>query len=92
VSQCGWRPKRRRGLPGMLLTEFGLQFAKESDRSRCVEWPDLTMLRSSRYEVDGQGLDTLAGAVRFLKGERQHRPIEAPSRPVRQGIPADAAK
>ena len=76
----------------MIVTELGLHFTRDGDRWRCAEYPDLVMLRGGGYEVDELGLDTLAGAVRFLKGERQHRPIEAPSRSVRQGIPADAAK
>jgi hypothetical protein len=29
----------------MILTEYGLHFAKEGDRWRCVEEPDLAMLR-----------------------------------------------
>ena len=69
----------------MIVTELGLHFVRDGDRWRCNEYPDLGMLRGGGYEVDGQGLDTLAGAVRFLKGERQHRPVDAPSWPIRHG-------
>ena len=53
----------------MILTELGLHFTRDGDRWRCVESPELVMLRGGGYEVDELGLDTLAGAVRFLKGE-----------------------
>jgi hypothetical protein len=47
----------------MILTEYGLHFAKDGDHWRCVEWPALTMLPGDRYEVDGQGFNSLAGAI-----------------------------
>ena len=47
----------------MILTELGLHFVRDGDRWRCGEYPDLVMLRGGGYEVDGQGLDTLAGAL-----------------------------
>ena len=34
---------------GMILTEYGLHFAKEGDHWRCVEYLDLLMLRGERY-------------------------------------------
>lgn len=48
----------------MILTEYGLHFAKDGDRWRCVDWPDLVMLPNDPDEVDGQRFDTLAEAVR----------------------------
>ena len=69
----------------MILTELGLHLTRDGGRWRCVAYPDLVMPRDGGYEVDRQGLNTLAGAVRFLKGERQHRPIDAPFRPIRHG-------
>ena len=57
-------PATGRGrLPGMILTEFALHFAKEGDRWRCVEWPGLTMLPGDRYEVDVREFDSLAEAL-----------------------------
>jgi hypothetical protein len=46
-----------------LCAEYGLHFAKDGDHRRCVEWPALTMLSGERYEVDGQGFNSLAGAI-----------------------------
>ena len=48
----------------MILTELGLHFRKHGDRWRCVEHPELVMLRGGGYEVDGQGFNSLDGAVR----------------------------
>lgn len=40
----------------ILVAEYGLHFAKDGDRWRCVEWPGLTM-QGDRYEVeDGENL------------------------------------
>ena len=52
----------------MILTEQGLHFSKVGDRWRCAEYPDLVMLRGGGYEVDGQGLDTLAGGGQVPEG------------------------
>jgi hypothetical protein len=52
----------------MILTEYGLHFAKEGDHWRCVEYPDVEMLGGDCYEVDGQGFDSLAEALAFLTG------------------------
>ena len=63
-DKCAETPAALRvTLPGMILTELGLHFAKEGDRWRCAEYPDLVMLRGGRYEVDGQGSNTLAGVI-----------------------------
>jgi hypothetical protein len=35
----------------MILTEGGLHFAKDGDHWRCVEHPDLAMLRGGRYRA-----------------------------------------
>jgi hypothetical protein len=35
----------------MILTEQRLHFAKEGDHWRCVEHPDLVMLRGERYRA-----------------------------------------
>jgi hypothetical protein len=53
---------------GMILTEYGLHFAKDGTAWRCVEQPGLVMLRGGGYEVDGQGFATLsqAPAVRHI--------------------------
>jgi hypothetical protein len=32
----------------ILCAEYGLHFTREGDRWRCVEWPDLMMLRGER--------------------------------------------
>jgi len=48
--------------PGMILTEYGLHFAKEGDRWRCGEYPDLVMLRGGGYEVNVREFDSLAEA------------------------------
>jgi hypothetical protein len=48
---------------GMILTELGLHFTKDGDRRRCVERPELVMLPGGRCLVDGQGFDSLAGAL-----------------------------
>jgi hypothetical protein len=63
-------PATGRGtITSMILTELGLHFRKDGDRWRCVERPELVMLRSGGYEVDGQGFNSLAEAVSLLKDE-----------------------
>jgi hypothetical protein len=52
----------------MIVTELGLHFTRDGDRWRCAEYPDLVMLRGGGYEVDGQGLDTLAGGGQVPEG------------------------
>jgi len=47
----------------MTLTEDGLHFRREGDHWRCVEHPDLVMLRGGGYEVDGQGFAPLCVAL-----------------------------
>jgi hypothetical protein len=32
----------------ILCAEYGLHFTREGDHWRCVEWPDLMMLRGER--------------------------------------------
>jgi len=46
----------------MILTEYGLHFAKDGDRWRCVEHPELVMLRGERRRV----------------GEREHGSSDIP--------------
>ena len=48
---------------GMILTEHGLYLRRDGDRGRCVEHPEMVMLRGGGYEVGGQGFDTLIEAV-----------------------------
>jgi hypothetical protein len=43
---------------GMICTEQGLHFAKEGDHWRCVEHPDLVMLRGGRYQIKDATLTT----------------------------------
>ena len=55
--------------------EHGLHFAKEGDHWRCVEYPDLLMLRGvERYRVDGRTFLTLVEALRHLeaRGPARH--------------------
>jgi hypothetical protein len=47
----------------ILVAEYGLHFVKEGDRWRCVARPELVMLPGERFQVDGQGFDSLAEAV-----------------------------
>lgn len=53
---------------GMILTEYGLRFAKDGDHWRCVEYPALLMLWGERYRVGGRTSTTLCEAVRQVKG------------------------
>jgi hypothetical protein len=48
----------------IVCAEYALHFAKDGDHWCCVEWPALTMRPGNRYEVDGQGFNSLAGAIR----------------------------
>ena len=48
----------RRAHPMILCVECGLHFAKDGDHRRCVERPELVMLRGDRYEVEGREFDT----------------------------------
>jgi hypothetical protein len=43
---------------GMILTEYGLHFANESHHWRCVEWPDLVMVRGDCYQLIDATLTT----------------------------------
>jgi hypothetical protein len=58
----------------MILTELGQRFSKDGDRWRCVEPPDLVMLRGGGHEVDGQGFNSLAEALAFLQGASPSSP------------------
>jgi hypothetical protein len=49
----------------MILTEYGLHFAKEGDHWRCVEHPDLVMLRGDCYQLNDA---TLAAGFLSLEG------------------------
>jgi hypothetical protein len=51
----------------MILTEHGLHFAKDGDHWRCVEHPDLLMLRGDCYQLIDA---TLATGSFSLKGSR----------------------
>jgi hypothetical protein len=51
----------------MILTEYGLHFAREGDRWRCVERPELVMLHGGRYQVEGLEFDPLVEALQAAK-------------------------
>jgi hypothetical protein len=52
----------------MILTEAGIRFTHEGNHWRCVEYPDLLMLRGERYCVGDREFTTLGEAVRHLSG------------------------
>ena len=49
----------------MIVTKDGLTFARAANAWRCVERPELLMLRSGGYRIEGhkQEFPTLAGAL-----------------------------
>jgi hypothetical protein len=51
----------------VIQTEYGLHFRGEGDRWRCVELPELVMLRGGRYQVEGLEFDPLVEALRAAK-------------------------
>jgi hypothetical protein len=61
----------------MILTEQGLHFTRADDAWRCVERPELLMLRSGRYRIEGceQEFPTLA-AVLAAEMESEEVPPE----------------
>jgi len=48
----------------MIFTEYGLHFTKEGDHWRCVENPDLLMMRGERYRVGWREFAMKAGTRR----------------------------
>ena len=50
----------------ILRAEYGLHFAKEGDHWRCVEYPDLLMLRGERYRIGDPTFGSLGEALRHL--------------------------
>ena len=52
----------------MILTEFGLHFARQADGShRCVEHPDLVMLKGGGYRLGEREYDTLEQAAQAAR-------------------------
>ena len=51
----------------ILCAEYGLHFAKEGDHWRCVEYPDLLMLRGERYPVGERTFGSLDDAPWHLE-------------------------
>ncbi len=53
----------------ILCTEYGLHFAKDGDHWRCVERPELVMLRGERYRVRDREFASLTEALQALVAE-----------------------
>ena len=60
-----WQP----GFSGrtLICAEYGLHFAREADLWRCVERPELVMLRGERYRVGERTFGSLDEALRRLE-------------------------
>ena len=55
----------------ILCAEYGLRSAKEADHWRCIELPDVVMLRGvERYRVGDRTFGSLDEALRHLPGQR----------------------
>jgi len=54
----------------MILTEYGLRFANDSEHWICVEYPDLLMLRGERCRVGERTVGSLNEALRDLEARR----------------------
>jgi hypothetical protein len=59
----------------ILCAGYGLRFAKDGDRWRCVEYPELAMLRGAGYKVGDRTCATLGEALRQLeaRGAARHQ-------------------
>ena len=51
----------------MIRTEYGLHFVKDGDHWRCMEHPELVMLRGRRYRVGERTFGSLDEALRRLE-------------------------
>lgn len=74
----------------MIVTEHGLTFARTDDAWRCVERPELLMIRCGCYRIEGreQYFPTLAAALAAeMKSEQSPREPRAagPTRGYRRG-------
>jgi len=58
---------------GMIYTEHGLRFTKGGDSWRCVEHPDLVMLRGERRRVGERTFGSLHEALRHLEARGSAR-------------------
>jgi hypothetical protein len=63
----GDTPGRTRHAGSMIRTEYGLHFAKDGDHWRCMEHPDLLMLRGGRYRVGERTFGSLDDALWHLE-------------------------
>jgi hypothetical protein len=69
----------------MIVTEHGLTFARAADAWRCVERPELLMLRSGRYRIEGreQEFPTLGAALAAELKSEEGRSESGAARPTR---------
>jgi len=67
----------------IFCAEYGLHFRKDGDHWRCVEWPDLLMLRVERYRVGEREFAALTAALRHLRAAaKMHAAEVGPVNPL----------